>query len=161
MGALRAALLVVCALCFWQQLDSHQPFISKHTHQRSLARAQTQERFVICHDCVRNELMCLGLWKTSTEGWIRWRNWFVVGVCDTTNGSHTLTWRPHPFVTKFMLALTTAGLKGAEERRIVDFFFSLQLASKMFLSSNDAEHIHINKCQLYNLITKSCNTALV
>lgn len=38
------------------------------SHQRDPAKLQTEERFVICHDCVRNELMCLGLWKTSIEG---------------------------------------------------------------------------------------------
>lgn len=37
------------------------------SHQPGPAKPQTQERFVICHDCVRNELMCLGLRKTSTE----------------------------------------------------------------------------------------------
>ncbi len=160
MGAVRAALLVVCAVCFWQQLDSHQPFISKHTHQRSLAEAQTQERFVICHDCVRNEPMCLGLWKTSTEEGMWWRNGFVVGVSDTTNGSHTLMWRPHPFVTKFMLVLTTTSPMSAEEWRMVDFF-ALLLARKWFLSSNDAQYFHRNKCQLCNLKTNLCNTAVV
>lgn len=36
--------------CMW---CSHQPW--------------AQGPFVICHDSVRNELMCLGLWKTSIE----------------------------------------------------------------------------------------------
>ena len=37
------------------------------SRQRGPAKPQTRERFVICHDCVQNELMCLGLWKVSIE----------------------------------------------------------------------------------------------
>lgn len=73
-----------------------------------------------------------------TEGW---GNRFVVGVSDTTTGSRTLRGRLHPSVTEFMLALTTTGRRGAKERRMVD---SLHLARKLFLSSNDAQHFHIN-----------------
>lgn len=111
--------------CMW---CSHQPW--------------AQGPFVICHDCVRNELMCLGLWKTSIErrgGVICWRHWFVVGVSDTINGSQTLTWCPHLFVTGLMLALTTTSLRrvpkcgGAEEGR----FLTLHLASTLFLTSTD------------------------
>lgn len=38
------------------------------SRQRGPAKPLTLERFVICHKCVRSELMCLALWKTSTEG---------------------------------------------------------------------------------------------
>lgn len=84
------------------------------SHQRGPTKPRAQERFVIHHDCVRNEPMCLGLWKTSIERGRWWRNWFVVGVSDTTNGSQKLMWHPHPFVNKFMLALTTTGTSDAK-----------------------------------------------
>lgn len=79
-----------------------------------------------------------------------------MGVSDTTTGSHTLRGRLHPSVRGFMLALTTTGRRGAKERRMVDFV-SLHLASKLFLSSNDAQHFHINTfCNSDQFMQHSC-----